>query len=35
MHLLQVLLYFGGYNERLLGDLWSFERGAWRRLTTP
>ena len=29
------LLYFGGYNERLLGDLWSFERGVWRRLAAP
>lgn len=29
------LLYFGGYNTRLLGDLWSFEQGAWRRLSAP
>lgn len=29
------LLYFGGYNSGVLGDLWSFERGVWRRLSTP
>ena len=29
------LLYFGGYNTGLLGDLWSLERGVWRRLGVP
>ena len=29
------LLYFGGYNTGLLGDLWSFERGMWRRVSGP
>ena len=29
------LFYFGGYNTRLLGDLWSFEQGLWRRLSAP
>ena len=26
------LLYFGGYNEGLLADLWALEPGGWKRL---